>query len=150
MMQKGIMKESEIEDQILKHLDTLGGVVWKIAPAGFVFKDKTSFKMRMHKSPFARRKTLDIFFLYQGIFYALEVKTEKEFNYIHKHWNKLKADYPLKTKGNRKHYAEQILTVEKINKSGGVSMFVCSVEQVKNLMSNMKYLRSSFGNKTGR
>lgn len=132
------LKESDIEESILIYLDSIGSVVWKIAPSGFVMKDNRGVRMRMHKSPYARRKTLDIFCLYKGKFIAIEVKTEKVYKYIIKHWDKLKREYPLMKKGQRKHYAQQVFTVEKINNNGGYAMFACSVEQIKAFIGNLK------------
>jgi len=136
------LSESDIEESILIYLDSIPNtIVRKIAPSGYLIKDRRGTRMIQHKSPFTRRKMLDIFFLYRGLYFELEVKTEKEFIYINKHWNKLKKEY-LTSKGKRKHYAQQIFTIENINRCGGVSMFVYSVEQVKNLIKSVRRINA--------
>lgn len=134
------MKESDIELGICWYLNSLpDSIVWKNAPSGFLFKDRSGTRMRAHSNPFARMKRLDLDWIYKGRLISLEVKKPEEYKFIHKHWDRLKNEQWGSNKRN-KHFAEQIRTVERINLNGGLSLFVCSVRQVKELYKTVRII----------
>lgn len=140
MILEDTMKESDIELAICYFLNSLPhSKVYKNAPSGFLFRDKKGTRMRSHKNPFARMKRLDIDWIYKGHLISIEVKTPKEFSFIHRHWDRLKINYPS-AKGTNKHYAQQIYTVESLCSAGGIALFVCSLKQVKDLYSSIKVI----------
>ena len=125
-------KESIIETQILRYLDTLGGYAIKLAPTGYFDTKRKVF--RKHTSVFANRKKLDILFYYKGTTWNFEVKTPTEYKYIMKHYAKL-SDPVILLNGNKKqvHLHEQIIALDRIRESGNYAFFTYSAMHVKQL-----------------
>jgi hypothetical protein len=66
-------------------------------------------------------------------FLAPEVKTEKEYDYIMKHYDELR-DYNGTDK-KKNHYKQQIKFCEQVTKQGGKAGFVESAERLKKLLT---------------
>ena len=133
--------ESQIEFLILEYIEMFkNSFVTKIAPSGF-FDGK---KMRTHASRFVRNGIHDIFFWYEGKFKSFEVKTPKEMKFLLKHKEEImKTDRRFLSK-KKKHLKDQLEFGEFIKCSGHEAYFVCSVNEVIEIMKTGKRRGSGF------
>lgn len=140
-MTKALPSESQIEYLILEYLSMIkNSFVTKIAPSGF-FDGK---KMIKHRSKFIRNGLSDIFLWKDGEFTAIEVKTPLEMKFLVKHRPEIiKTDRKLLSK-KKQHLKDQIEFIENIKSCGHKGFFVCSVDQVKNLINNKKIKPEGF------
>jgi len=128
--------EKQIETEILHYLNSIGAFPMCIEISGRPIKNKHGIQLIPFKSPFHRKGMSDILCLYKGKLFAFEVKTRKELTWTQ---NKL-AKYSTidLVMGNKKdnHLAEQDRFIQHINDNGGHGAFVCSVDQVKEIIAN--------------
>ena len=128
-MAKLQLKESQIEELILSYLNSLkNSFFWK-NPAGGFFDGK---KIRKHASKFIVKGGSDILGLYNGEFYAFEVKTPTSIKFYEKNYERLSktASWGLKSDKER-HFRRQIEFQKKIKVMGGNAFFVSSIADVK-------------------
>ena len=126
------MKISEelINESICDYLSLCGGYVMRIAPSGF-FKNG---KMVKHKSQYIKRGVSDIMFFRDGMFYALEVKTPKEHDYIKKHHDAISKSHPGLLNIKKLHIWEQILFINAMRNNGFIAEFVSSIKDVREIV----------------
>ena len=74
----------------------------------------------------------DITFYYSGKAYAIEVKTEKEYKFVVKHYDRLLNGF-AKTKKDV-HIQNQILFIESVKRTGNAGFFTCSLDDCINKM----------------
>lgn len=76
----------------------------------------------------------DILFWWKGMFFAFEVKTVDEYNWISRNIDKIKSKAMVSKK--EAHVLEQLHFLGSIKKAGGHAHFVCSLDQVKEILKN--------------
>ena len=123
--------EEMITEMICQFLELLQkGQLNRIAPSGF-FKNGA---MRKHKSKFIKKGVSDIQFMYQGKFYVFEVKTPKEYKFVMKNIAEISRTPRVLLYEKKAHLKDQFDYITGIRNNGGIGDFVCSVDQVKNLI----------------
>jgi|GEM_PF-6591616 len=125
------IKESDIERGILDFLSYFPmSEVIKTAPSGFF----DGGVMKKHRSPYVKKGLADIFFWYNSMFYAFEVKSEPEYKYVMKRYQWLLKQVPSTLNKKQKHLLDQILFLEGVKTAGFVGEFVCSVDMVRDII----------------
>ena len=128
-MPKVLLKESEIENQILFYLNSLRDAFFWKNPAGGFFDGK---KIRKHASKFIIKGGSDILGLYKGRFFAFEVKTPQSIKFYENHKERLSktASWGLNSDRER-HFRRQIEFQKKVKVYGGKAFFVSCLDDVK-------------------
>lgn len=72
----------------------------------------------------------------EGKFLACEVKSEKQYNYVMKNYDRIKRGQ-IKTKRDM-HLSNQIQYIEDIKRIGGVGLFACCIENVEDELKRIK------------
>ena len=127
------MKEEEsLTESICSFLNykCKGAQINRIIPSGY-FRDG---KMRRHRSENVKKGVSDILMMYAGTFYAFEIKTPRELKYVLKYWDKIKAGHYLSLNKKQRHIKAQIDYLSGIRNNGGKGGFVCSFEQVREII----------------
>ena len=83
----------------------------------------------------ANKTLLDILFLYKGQAYFFEVKTISEKEFILKHKERLLEGGFNSDNVNLKRYKSQLEEVESIKATGNIAEFVCSLNEVIELIN---------------
>lgn len=122
------LSEHDIEEQILYYLNFKRRIsAWKNPTGGYFDSRKGIFRKQVSK--FARNGISDIIGLAPGRGLFIEVKAEKAYRYLMKHYEELKNYRGTCSKKN--HLKEQILFIEEAQASGNVAFFADSVSCVE-------------------
>lgn len=126
------LSESQIEELILAHLNFKMRIhAWKVPKAGYYDVKRKIFRKQVSK--FARNGVSDISGLLPGKGLFIEVKSEKDYRYIMKHYEELKNYFGSCEKKN--HFKEQIQFIEDVKTSGNIGFFADSVACVEKELS---------------
>ncbi len=129
------MKETDIERLILDWLDSLpNSFPVKINVSGKPIKIGGVTKLIPFGSKYSRKGVSDILTCIDGKFYAFEVKTLTEFNYITKHIDRLLTMPLYQLNSKQEHVVHQYLFLQEVNRAKGVGRFVCNLKQVQGLV----------------
>jgi len=124
--------EEEITEAICQFLELFAGAqLNRIAPGGF-FRGGV---MKKHKSRFVKKGVSDIQFVFQGMFYAFEVKTPTEYAFAMKHYHNIYSSPYEVLSAKKRHLKDQIEYLEGIRRNGFVGEFVNSVSMVKEILT---------------
>lgn len=128
------MKESVIQASIVAYLKTIKlGYVLNVTTAG-IYDPKTK-KFRTNKN---QKGTSDILFFNRGKCTAIEVKIKKEYDFVMKHYDRLKNIKLCRTARDH-HLHDQILFIEGLKRSGNAGFFSFSIHDTKmKLIQDMK------------
>jgi len=120
------LKESVIQASIVAYLKTIKlAYVLNVTTAG-IYDPKTK-RFRTNKN---QKGTSDILFFNKAKCTAIEVKTEKEYKFVMKHYERLKNIRLCKTLRD-KHLHDQILFIEGLKKTGNHGFFTFSIYDTK-------------------
>lgn len=122
-----IKKEGQIQSEILYYLSVNSSVkfYWRNNTGGTttIYKGKSQFFRWGYPG------SSDIIgIMGDGKFLAIEVKTEKDFKYLSKYYDKIKTYIRLNKR--QEHLKKQIEFIERIVESNGVAFFACSTDIV--------------------
>jgi len=133
------MKESDIQREVLYTLSKIpNSKIQRINNTPIY--DPKSGKHRMMNSRYQDYGVSDIFLLYKGIHFAIEVKTPKEYKYIMKNYDEIRNGFfshksQNSTERKKARYQSQMIYIEDIIKCGGHGFFTCNdrhaLEEVK-------------------
>ncbi len=122
------LSEHDIEEQILYYLNFKRRIsAWKNPSSGYFDAKRGIFRKQV--SRFARNGISDIVGLAPNRGLFIEVKSEKAYRYLMKHYEDLKV-YRGDSK-EKNHLKEQILFIEEAQASGNVAFFADSVSCVE-------------------
>ena len=125
------MKESSIQKTILEYLKTRGIYCFR-----FNNQPTYSLKQKCFLKSTNDPGISDIIFFtpQQAVFGAIEVKTEKDYNYVTKHyWKLLERNYEPWGK-TKEHLHHQCSFINKVNLSKGLAGFACSIRHVEDIL----------------
>jgi len=122
------MKERQIETMILDYLAALPGCDARKNESVGVF-DPTKRTFRKSHSKYRINGVSDILGYYKNKSFAIEVKTESEYKFVMKHYDRIKNG-GLNTKRDRRLF-DQISFIEMVKNHDQIGFFACSVDQVK-------------------
>lgn len=132
------LTEKQIEKLILDHLSFMrGGFVTKVELGGRPVNSGGRKVIIGFKNKYYRKGFSDIMFNYKGKVFYFEVKTPEEYNWYEKKKEKLRAT-PLTMLKSKKeiHFKEQQLFIDGVRRGGSVGEFVCSLNQVRNIIEH--------------
>jgi len=119
--------ESEIQGEIMDYLkDIPNSKTIRLDGQGLLIRGRVVKKNKTY---------LDILFLYKSQAYFFEVKTASEKEFILKHKERLLEGGFSSNNVTLKRYKSQIEEVNDIRLTGNVAEFVCSLEEVKQLIN---------------
>ena len=116
------MKEKQIEKQIIDYIFAMGFWVTKVQAGSLVksYKDRKTGITRFHKIQLAVMGVPDLIACIHGKFIAIEVKKDQK-----------EIEKWKRTKDTDRRSAAQHNQQEAIRYSGGVTLVVCSVEDLE-------------------
>ncbi len=121
-----ILKETDIQAMVLNYFRRIGVMAWR--------NNNTAVydpKIKRFRRFTGLRGVGDIIGITrEARFVSIEVKTEKEYKYIKKHYDRLKNDFHASHEKRKIHFQEQILFIEEIKKRGGCACFASGIDHV--------------------
>jgi penicillin-binding protein-related factor A (putative recombinase) len=126
--------EKQIENSILNYLEFLPECfTWKNQSAGTFDPKKGVFRLSKNKHHI--NGVSDILGIVRGRFLAIEVKDEKEYKYVIKHYDEIKSGRYTTNVKKKDHLKNQIDFIENIKAQGGIGFFASSIKQVQEELS---------------
>ena len=128
------MKESDIQASIVAYLKTIKlGYVLAVSTTGIFDPIKKQFRTNKNQ-----KGTSDILLFNRGKCTAIEVKIKKEYDFVVKHYERLRNISLCKTVRDH-HLHDQILFIEGLKRSGNAGFFSFSIHDTKmKLIQDMK------------
>jgi len=127
------MKEIDIEKQVVEYLRLIGHEAWQNF-SGAVYDPKK--KGYRKQSDTYLKGISDVLgqSRQSGVLLAFEVKTEKEYKYVTKHYDEINNKTYLPWNKKKEHLRNQIKFIEGVNNRGGIAGFVYSIECIDKLL----------------
>lgn len=125
-------KETAIQSSIVDALKKMPySVVIRINNIG-IFDDKKKIR-RKSVNP---QGISDLLYIFKGRSVFIEVKSEKEYKYIKKNYDKIKNGlWPVKSRNQ--HYKNQILFIEKSSEKGIPGFFTSTIDDTMKKLSSL-------------
>jgi len=127
MTEEGLIKQS-----IKSYLErVLKGFVVSISTTGIYDEKKGRF--RSNKTQVG---TSDLLYFIAGTCIGIEVKTEKEYKFVSKHYERLSDPFKCKTKRD-KHLHDQIIFINHLKSTGNHGFFTYSIFDTQTKLSKI-------------